>query len=121
MRAAGVRSFALFPLLREESWLGIWFVGRGRPSSFEDRLLRSFQSLASQAAGVMERIQLVETTRRQTQRERTISAIAAQLRSQATVEQVLNSTVQQIGQRLGAGRAAIRLYRHSQGEVQNVG
>jgi len=107
---AGIRSAAVIPLHSGDMWLGNWFIGRNEPSIFEPRLMRSYQSLANQAAVVMESIRLLETTQQQARREQTISNIVRQLRSSATVEQVLESTVQQIGQSLDASRVAVRLH-----------
>ena len=103
-------SIALIPFHSGDKWLGSWFIGRNEPSVFEPRLLRSYQSMAQQAAVVMDNIRLIETTQYQARRERIISSVGTELRSQVLTEQVLKSAVNHIGAQLGASRAAIRLH-----------
>ncbi len=117
MANAGLRSIAIIPLRSETKWVGAWLIGRNKPSQFEHRLIRSYRSLADQAATALENIALLEETRHRTQRDQMLSAITAELRSQATTDQVLAMAAQQIGQILGASRVGIRLF--GQGDAGN--
>jgi GAF domain-containing protein len=107
--AALVRAFV--PLLLREKAIGTLEAGYNRQERaiITPEEVRLLGSLASQVAVAVENVRLFEESQRRAAREQMLNTMAARIRAGLTLDQVLNTTVQQVGVTLGAARVAVRL------------
>jgi GAF domain-containing protein len=69
--------------------------------------------MTDQVANAIQNARLFEETQRLAQRERTISQITSKLRGALNLETILQATVRELGQALGASEAIVRLGRET--------
>jgi GAF domain-containing protein len=67
------------------------------------------EAVAEQIAQTLESARLFEETQRSAWRDRVVSQITAQIRSSASVEDILQTTAEELGRTLGVSRAIVRL------------
>jgi hypothetical protein len=79
------------------------------PSTFTEELVRSYWTLAVQAAIALESMRLLDETRRRATRERLTSEVTARIRETLGMETVLKTAVQEVRQALGPPEVVIRL------------
>jgi GAF domain-containing protein len=108
MEALQVRNFCGVALRVRDQSLGELYVAN-RASGFGRNDIALLQTIAGYAANAIQNARLFEETQRLAVREQMINAMTARIRSGLTLEDALQATVQEVGQRLSAGRVAVRL------------
>jgi len=103
------RSEMALPLISRGRVIGAMTIQSTRSAAFSDEDIATLQTMADQVANAIENARLFEETQRLAQRERTISQITSKLHSALNLETVLQTTVQELGQALGASEAIVRL------------
>lgn len=103
------RSEMALPLISRDQILGALDVQSTEEAAFDEADIAVMQTMADQAAGAIENARLFEGARRLAQRERAISHITGKLRSALDWEALLQTTVQELGQALGASEAIVCL------------
>jgi GAF domain-containing protein len=91
-----IAATAFMPLTLGKRWVGIIIVSWREPHDFSASEQRMYQSIASQVAVAIENRRLFERTQRDAERERAINVITSKLRSATTVDQVLQTAVQEL-------------------------
>jgi len=97
------------PLISRDQVIGALTVQSTEVRAFSDEDITVLQTIADQVANAIENARLFEETQHLAQRERTISQITSKLRSALDLETILQTTVQELGQALGASEAIVRL------------
>ena len=103
------RSEMALPLISRGRVIGAMTIQSTKPAAFSDEDIATLQTMADQVANAIENARLFEETQHLAQRERTISQITSKLHSALNLETVLQTTVQELGQALGASEAIVRL------------
>jgi len=103
------RSEMALPLISRSRALGALDVQSTKEAAFDEADIAVMQTMADQVANAIENARLFEETQRLAQREQTISHITSKLRSAFNLETILQTTVQELGQALGASKAIVCL------------
>jgi GAF domain-containing protein len=103
------RSEMALPLISRGRVIGAMTIQSTKAAAFSEEDIATLQTMADQLANAIENARLFEETQRLVQRERTISQITTKLRSALNLETILQTTVQELGQALGASEAIVRL------------
>jgi len=103
------RSEMALPLISRGRVMGAMTIQSTKPAAFSEEDITTLQTMADQVANAIENARLFEETQHLAQRERTISQITSKLRSALNLETILQTTVQELGQALGASEAIVRL------------
>lgn len=105
----GIRSTLVVPMVAGGRVLGTINMGSRHSNAFSEE----DQTLVSQAArqiGVaMENARLFAEAQARAEREETVSRVASQLQERTDVELMLQTTLRELGQALGAKRARVRM------------
>lgn len=105
----GVRAIVNIPLHAGDRLIGQVVVLRSTPGPFSEAALRVYEALADQAAIALERVRLLEETRRRATLEHLVSQVTAEIRRPMDMESVLRTTLQELGTLLGASEGVVRL------------
>jgi GAF domain-containing protein/HAMP domain-containing protein len=97
------------PLISRGRALGALDVQSTKEAAFDEADIAVMQTMADQVANAIENARLFEETQRLAQREQTISHITSKLRNAFNLETILQTTVQGLGQALGASKAIVYL------------
>jgi GAF domain-containing protein/HAMP domain-containing protein len=103
------RSEMALPLISRGQVLGALTVQSTEAGAFFEEDIAVLQTMTDQVANAIENARLFEETQRLVQRERAISQITSKLRSTLNLETILQTTVRELGQALGASEAIVRL------------
>jgi len=103
------RSEMALPLISRDHVIGAMTIQSDQPAAFTQEDINVLQSMADQTANAIENARLFEESQRRAAREQMLNTMAAHIRAGLTLDQVLNTTVQQVGAALGAARVAVRL------------
>jgi len=109
-QAASIRNAVLMPLVSDEHSLGYLQVSNHRHSKvFSSSELRLLRVVADQAAAIIENMVILQQTRRRMKRSEALRRIASLISSSATVDEVIQFSVQELARLLDAGFAAVLL------------
>ncbi len=117
--AASIARMVLVPLTSGGRLLGYLHVGEkidGTPFNQDD--LRLLAIIAGQAGSIVENASLVQQSERRAQRAETLRRIASLTGSSATLDEILNYSVQDLARLLKADKAACFLADESRGELR---
>jgi PAS domain S-box-containing protein len=103
------RSEMALPLISRDLVIGAMTIQSDQPAAFAQEDISVLQSMADQTANAIQNARLFEESQRRAVREQMLNTVAARMRAGLTLDQVLNTTVQQVGTALGATRVAVRL------------
>jgi PAS domain S-box-containing protein len=103
------RSEMALPLISRDLVIGAMTIQSDQPAAFAQEDISVLQSMADQTANAIQNARLFEESQRRAAREQMLNTVAARMRAGLTLDQVLNTTVQQVGTALGAARVAVRL------------
>jgi GAF domain-containing protein len=103
------RSEMALPLISRGRVIGAMTIQSAKAAAFSEEDITTLQTMADQVANAIESARLLEESQYLAQRERTISQITSKLRSALDLETILQTTVQELGQALGASEAIVRL------------
>lgn len=105
----GVRSTIVVPLVVGGQWLGYMDGFYAEQTAFPEAEVRRLMALASQAAVAVQSLRQLEETRSRAEREELILAITDRVRRSTKRETIMRTTLEEVGQMLGASRAVMRL------------
>ncbi len=94
-------SASIFPLVAGTLWIGWLSLAGDRSVQLADEDMRQVQSLAAQAATVLQGLRLLEQSQNRAERERVLRQVAERVRSVADAEQVLRTAAREVGAVLG--------------------
>lgn len=116
--AAGIRYTILAPLSSGGRLLGYLQVGDKRDGTpFDKDDLRFVAIIAGQAAPIIDNANLVQQSRKRTQRAETLRRIASLISSAATIDEVLKFSLMDLARLLQADVAAVLLLDENRGEL----
>jgi GAF domain-containing protein/HAMP domain-containing protein len=105
----GARALTNIPLRTGDQVFGQVVVLRSEPGQFTDAALRLYQTLSDQATVAMERVRLLDVTRRRAEEESRLRTIGDRLAQAMDTEAVLLSAAEELGQALRATGICIEL------------
>lgn len=103
------RSEMALPLIARGRVIGALTVQSGEPQAFSDEDISVLQTMADQVANAIENARLLQETERLARRSQLVSDVSVRLRGALGLEGILETTVRELGQALGASEAVIRL------------
>jgi PAS domain S-box-containing protein len=110
VEATGAKSVAFVPLLAGERVIAVLVVGTvDQPRAFGTDELKRLQTLAGDAAPVLDRTRSTLTLEQALERERFVARISARVRSELDIDELLRVAVEETGTALGVDRCLIRL------------
>jgi GAF domain-containing protein/DNA-binding response OmpR family regulator len=104
-----IRSYLGAPLRVQGQIVGILNLDSATPDFFTVAHGARLKAFAQQAASAIENAQLVSELHRQVDRERLINQITNRIRSSLDLDQIIQTTVQELGHVIHASRCLIRL------------
>jgi len=104
-----VRSYVGVPIRIQGRVVGILNLDSATPGFFNATHGERLKAFANQAAIAIENAQLISDSRRQAERERLINQITNRIRSSMDIDEIIKTTVQELGRILNASRCLIRL------------
>ncbi|MBC7812744.1 MAG: GAF domain-containing protein [Burkholderiales bacterium] len=104
-----VRSLMIAPLLARGRVMGTVSVGHARPFQYTDTDTAIFQQMINQLTVALENARVFINSQRQAENQALVNDIAARLQQQPDIESMLNITITELGQAIGARRGRIRL------------
>jgi GAF domain-containing protein len=105
----GARAVVNVPLRAGGRVIGVVIVQRATPGPFSPVSLRLYETLAEQAAVVLERARLVEETQRRAAQERVVGEVTARMHQTLDVDAVLDTAVDEIARVFGLAALDLRL------------
>jgi GAF domain-containing protein len=110
LRQIGVTSLLVLPLSTYQARLGFLVAAYKIPTkTFADKQIRFFTTLAQQIVTALENIRLLDASQRRARREEVIRDISLKIRSAVDVDDILKTTVTELGKVLGVSRGNITL------------
>ncbi len=104
-----VRSYVGVPIRIQGRVVGILNLDSATPGFFNATHGERLKAFANQAAIAIENAQLISDSRRQAERERLINQITNRIRSSMDIDEIIKTTVEELGRILNASRCLIRL------------
>ncbi len=104
-----IRSYVGVPIWIQDRVAGILNLDSATPGFFTAAHGERLRAFASQAAIAIENARLISDSRRQAERERLINEITNRIRGSLDIDEIIKTTVQELGRILGASRCLIRL------------
>jgi PAS domain S-box-containing protein len=89
--------------------IGRIVIGWDTPQLFTERDQRLYDSIATQAATIFDNQLLLEQVQRQADRERLVNTITAKIQSTTTIQNALQTAIQELGQAFQARSTQIKL------------
>jgi PAS domain S-box-containing protein len=119
-RAASLRESVLAPLISADRLIGYFQVSnhKGAPLEFSESELRLIETVAGQAAGLINNAVVVEQTRRRALRSDALQRIASMALSTASLDEILRFGVWELGNLFQADLAAVFLLDEQVGELR---
>jgi GAF domain-containing protein len=109
MREQGLRSIVIAPLTVGGRTFGAVAAGHRRMRMYTPTDLTLLQQIGSQIAIALENARRFQSTHQRAQHDESLSEIVSHLQQQADLRVMLQQTMQDLGQVLGARRARVRL------------
>lgn len=119
-QAASLRESVLAPLIAGERFVGYLQLSNHHPSpaEFSESEIRLIGTVADQSAGIIENSFVVERTRQRAMRSDALRRIASLAASNATLDEVLRFSVQELARLFRSDLAAIFLIDEQVGELR---
>ncbi|NJC95031.1 MAG: GAF domain-containing protein [Anaerolineae bacterium] len=119
-QAASLRESVLAPLVSGGRLIGYFQLSNHKqsPAEFSDSELRLMETVASQAAGIIENSVTVEQMRQRAMRSDALRRIASLAASTATVDEILRFSVKELARLFQSDLAAVFLYDEQVGELR---
>jgi PAS domain S-box-containing protein len=106
----GIKSLVALPLSTYQRRLGFLLVAHKTPGkTFSPQNIRYFSTVAQQMVVALENLRLLDDSQRRARREEIIREITGKIRSANTIEDILKTTVTELGQVLGAVHGGVML------------
>lgn len=103
------RSEMALPLISRGQVIGALTVQSAQAQAFSDEDTAVLQTMADQVANAIENARLLQETERLARRSQLVTEVSDKLRGALDLEEVLQTTVRELGLALGASEAVIRL------------
>ncbi|HZY41972.1 MAG TPA: GAF domain-containing protein, partial [Anaerolineae bacterium] len=104
-----IQSYVGAPIRVQGQIVGILNLDSATPGFFTPAHGERLQTFANQAAIAIENAQLISESRRQAEREKLINQIINRIRGSMDIDEIIQTTVQELGHIIGASRCLIRL------------
>ncbi|MBW4582298.1 MAG: PAS domain S-box protein [Tildeniella nuda ZEHNDER 1965/U140] len=104
---AGFKQACAFPILAEDTVLGIISVFNQKPQQSDDDLLAMMTAIGRQIGQFIERKRVEEAMQRQSQRSHLLSAMTLRIRQSLDLDAILSTTVAEVREFLRADRVLI--------------
>ena len=104
-----IRAWLGAPLLINREVAGFLMFNANQPNFYTGEHLRLTEAVAQQIGLVLDNAQLFNETRRQAEREKAINTITNKIRSSMNLDEIMQTTVNELGQTLDVSRCLIRL------------
>ena len=114
-----VRSLMIVPIRSRGRLLGTVNAGCFRPYAYVEADQAIFQQMINQLAVAIENAEAFRQSQRVAKNEALINEIATHLQQHSDVEEMLQITINELGEALGARRARIRLAMQANGESED--
>lgn len=105
----GVRSELAIPILFGDRFMGVLNLESTRRNAFDENDVEIMSALGNNLGGVLATQFLVNQARQQVAREQRLYEITNKIRHSVDLDTILETSVKEIGQTLGAQRAKIRI------------
>jgi PAS domain S-box-containing protein len=105
----GAKSSIFAPLVVGGQWIGYINAFYQQPMSFPESEVRRLMALAGQTAVVIQSLRQLEQTTRHAQREQIIRKITEKMRAATSLDQLVKTAAEELGERLSAGHAVVEL------------
>jgi PAS domain S-box-containing protein len=105
----GVKSLVALPLSTYQSRLGFLIITNTKERAFTPQQLRFYNAITQQMVIALENLRLLNVSQQRARREEIIREITSKIRGATTVEDILKTTVAELGQVLGVSRGDIGL------------
>jgi GAF domain-containing protein/HAMP domain-containing protein len=111
LRRLGIHALVVVPLRTASSGRGQGFllIDRHTPGGFSAVTLRRYEALAQQAAVALEKAQLLEESQQQAWREHHIRDIGDRIASSFDLEQLMETTISELGTMIGAAEGYVEM------------
>jgi GAF domain-containing protein len=110
LASRGIKSVAALPLSTYQSRLGFLLVTyRTKGKIFTPQQIRFYTTIAQQMVVALENLRLLAASQRRARREEIIREITGRIRSATNVEDILKTTVTELGKVLGTSQGGITL------------
>ena len=106
---SGLRSFAMVPITVGNRWIGTIFAGCDEPGPFAEELVRSYWTLAGQAAVALDNLRLLEETRRHLEHITTLYEIGQEITSTLDLDAMLQTIADDAARLAGCQQTLIAL------------
>jgi PAS domain S-box-containing protein len=107
--AEGLASRLMLPLRLKRQVIGTLNLGSAQPGAFNETHLPPLWQIADQMAMALERSRLFEQIQRRARREQTIRQITEKMRAAASLEQLIKTAAEELGQRFSAEYTLVEL------------
>ncbi|MFZ5919383.1 MAG: GAF domain-containing protein [Chloroflexota bacterium] len=104
------RSEMALPLVSRGQIIGALTVQSAEPEAFSEEDITVLQTMADQVADAIENAHLLQETEHLARRNRLVSEISARMGNTLDLDDLLQTTVQEMARALGASEAVIRLH-----------
>ncbi len=110
MLAEGVKSLLMVPMVVRDNVVGsLELIEHKKEREFTATEIRLCQTLANQAAVILENARLFEETQSRARRERILREITSRVRRGTDRDAIMRIALQELGQILGASKSVVRL------------
>jgi len=119
-KAASLRECVLAPMVTGDRLVGYFQVANHQPKTIEftEPELRLIETVAGQAAGMIESSALVEKTRQRAMRSDALRRVASMAASKATIDEIFKFAIRELAQLLKCDVAALFLLDEKAGELR---
>ncbi|NWG35393.1 MAG: GAF domain-containing protein [Chloroflexi bacterium] len=119
-QAASLRESVLAPMISEDRLIGYLQVSnhKGASLEFTDSEIRLIETIARQSAGIIENAVTIEHTRQRALRSDALRRIASLAASNATVDEILRFSIQELARLFQSDIAAVFLRDEGRGELR---
>ncbi|MBN1217771.1 MAG: GAF domain-containing protein [Anaerolineae bacterium] len=105
-----IRCVLVLPLSTYQSRLGFLLVAyKNRNRTFSRQQIRFYNTVVQQMVVALENLRLLEASQRRARREEIIREISSKIRSTTNVDDILKTTIMELGKVLGASRGGVVL------------
>jgi GAF domain-containing protein len=110
LTSLGIRSALVLPLSTHQSRLGFLLVGyKAKGKKFSQKQSRFYTTIVQQTVVALENLHLLDASQKRVRREEIIREITGKIRNAVDVDDILKTTVGELGKVLGTSRGNITL------------
>jgi signal transduction histidine kinase len=110
LKKSGIKSAIIIPMINKGVVTGIFYVGSQIENRYSDSDIEIMSQIAGQIAIAVENAKLYWKTQTQALKETLINQIVSSIRKSLKIEDVLNTTVKELGQTLNVKHCLFRYY-----------